>query len=233
MADAYVSGNYRDPVYANDDVTVLGSIMKRTSWGAVIAGAIAAISLQMLMTVLGIAIGLTSRETIAGYERVQNGVTVAPAVWWLITGTISLFVGGCVVGRFAGMTRSLDVILHGFTMWAVTAFFGFLVISSGAGALYGSSMDATYTGTRALSMNPATDLRAADPALRADPNAGTSTRNGNLETPVTAEQAERYVRNASWWTVIALVIGIAVSIGGSWLAAPERIKIRPANQGTP
>ena len=235
MADAFVSeprGYTGEPRYTEGDVTILGSILKRTSWGAVFAGAITAISLQMLMTVLGIAIGLTSKEAVGGYERLQTGFPTAPAVWWLVTGTASLLLGGCVVGRFAGMTRSLDIVLHGFTMWAVTAFFGFLVISSGAGALYGTTMDATFTGARAYNMATIEGLRTNGSGSNGQ-NGSSTLRDPATGTQVTAEQAERYVRTASWWTVLALVIGIAVSIGGSWLTAPERIKVRPASQGTP
>ena len=126
------------------------AILRRTSWGAVIAGAVAAISTQMILTLLGIAVGATTSDVAVGSDRIQHGITTAAAAWWLASGTLAILVGGCVVGRLTGMVRSTDVLLHGFTMWAVTALFGFLVVSTGAGALYGTSLDATYSGSRAM-----------------------------------------------------------------------------------
>ncbi len=35
------------------------------------------------------------------------------------------------------------------------------------------------------------------------------------------------VRNASWWTLVALLLGIGVSLGGAWSTAPHRIVVRP------
>lgn len=58
MADVvHNTGEYYADTRKSDtrsDVTVLGAILKRTTWGAVIAGAVVAISCQMLLTVLGI-----------------------------------------------------------------------------------------------------------------------------------------------------------------------------------
>lgn len=203
------------------DTTYLSSVLRRTSWGAVFAGSVTAITVQMILTVLGVAIGVTATEMAAepdGYVR--DGIKTAAAVWWLATGTVSLFIGGCVVGRFVGMTRSADVLLHGFTMWAVTALFGFIAVTSGAGALYGTAMNSTYAGAQVYHQTRA-DEGAAATATPADQlgaaEAGTIDR----------AEAQRYVRTASWWTLFGLLLGIAASLAGSWVTAPERIVLTP------
>ena len=134
----------------SDEPTFLGAVLKRTSWGAVIAGAVVAIGVQMVLTVLGIAIGVSATDAHDYNSRVAANTATGSAIWWLITGTIALLIGGCVVGRFGGMTRSPDVLLHGLTMWAVTALFGFLVVSGGAGMLYGSTMNTSYAAGHRL-----------------------------------------------------------------------------------
>ena len=221
----------RDYRTRDEEVTVLGAVLKRTSWGAVIAGTVVAISVQMILTVLGIAVGVTSGDVVGGADHVHEGIKTAAAIWWLASGTLSLFIGGCVVGSFAGMTRSPDVLLHGLTMWSVTAVFGFLVVTAGAGALYGTAMNATYVGTQsargtqnaegknALRVGSSTD--AADSASKAP------------EIVVTPEEAQRYVSAASWWTLLGLLLGIAAALGGSWVTAPELIAVRPTSQGAP
>lgn len=206
-------------------VTVLGALLRRTSWGAVIAGAVASISVQMILTVLGIAVGITTNDVVLGRERIPQGLQVGAAVWWLATGTASLFIGGCVVGRFTGMTRSPDVPLHGFTMWAVTALFGFLVVTAGAGALYGTSMDATYVGSRAVYEGQA----EGEIVVRTGVGATDSNSDGH-RVVVTQDEAQRFVRSASWWTLLGLTLGIAASLSGCWLTAPDRIVLRPASE---
>lgn len=236
MADAiqperasYESGSSRHEIHRGDDVTVLGTVLKRTSWGALIAGTVAAISTQMILTVLGIAIGVTTSEVVSGADRVQAGMKTGAAIWWLASGTLSLFIGGCVVGRFAGMTRSPDVLLHGFTMWAVTALFGFFVVTTGAGALYGTAMNATYVGTQSV-RGGQPNTAATDATGRAVSGPTGSLIGEGMGVAVTTDEAQRYVRTASWWTLLGLLIGIGASLAGSWFTAPDRIAVRPTSQ---
>jgi hypothetical protein len=233
MAD--VTYNPNRPVDRRDEEpTFLGAVLQRTSWGAVIAGAVVAIGLQMLLTVLGIAIGATTADASDYYSRAASSQAMAPAIWWLVTGTISLLIGGCVVGRFAGMTRSPDVLLHGLTMWGVTALFGFLVVTSGAGMLYGTTMNSSYMAHHAgdryglpagVTGANVTAQEVDRTALRADTNTPAE------RTTMTAEEARRATRNASWWTLFGLALGIAATLMGSWFTAPNRIVVRPASQG--
>jgi hypothetical protein len=226
MADiVHGPARYRDERHDENDLTILAAVLKRTSWGAVIAGAVTAISVQMILTVLGIALGVTTHDVVNGTVPTQDGVKTAAGVWWLVSGAASLFIGGCVVGRFAGMTRSPDVLLHGFTMWAVTALFGFMVVSAGAGALYGSSMDATYNASR--TMRDGTVQGMPDRPVSVT---GESVAERPAQRPVTPDEAQRYVRAASWWTLGGLLLGIGVSLGGSWLTAPKRIIVRPISE---
>lgn len=234
---AYSPATTRD---ARDDTTYVSAMLKRTSWGAVFAGAVAAISLQLLFSVLGIAIGATAGDVgSVGYGATPRGISIAAGLWWLITGSIALYIGGCVVGRFAGMVRSPDILLHAFVLWAVTAIFGFAVVSSGAGAALNNAVDA-YTlqnlnqGQFGAFPMTADGQRGGDRVIRtsdtAVPSGSTNTGTANTTTNLDQqdlEDARRVVRNASWWTLVALLIGIGVSLGGAWSTAPHRIVVRP------
>ena len=44
---------------------------------------------------------------------------IGAAVWWLITGLVSLFIGGWVAGRLGWLPQKLDRVLHGLTTWAL------------------------------------------------------------------------------------------------------------------
>lgn len=248
----------RDTIRDDAEPTVMGGILQRTSWGAVVAGAVSAISLQFLFTVLGVALGLSiadggeaARVTAEGAREAAEGIGIGAAVWWLVTGTISLLVGGMIVGRSSGMTRNVDVLLHSFAMWSVTAIFGFFVIWSGAGMAgnaagqaLGSPLTAAFArpmmaGAMDASGQPGgmanlardTDTDARDRAL------GTNTTGENTQalrpTAAELERARENAATAAWWSVVGLLLGIAASLAGAWLTAPNRIILRSPMSGRP
>src|SRR5690606_7383185 len=67
-------------------------VIGRASWGAILAGTVTAIASQIVLTVLGLAIGLTVVDPSAN----QQGFGLGAGIWWLITGLVSLFLGGLV-----------------------------------------------------------------------------------------------------------------------------------------
>ncbi|MBY0261760.1 MAG: hypothetical protein K2Q20_05420 [Phycisphaerales bacterium] len=183
------------------DESVTRPFWSRVAWGPVVAGAVAAIGVQLLFTVLGMAIGLGSVNAYeAAYSTSPREVTIAAGAWWIVSGTISLLIGGMVLGRLAGLPRSNQLHLHAFTMWAVTAIFGFMVLWSGAGmasttaAAAADTMSPTTYGTAGPSVDrTATTNRTASDAVSAV--SGTAGRRGDLAS---AEEARRYARNTAW-----------------------------------
>lgn len=215
------------PEEVRKDTTYLPALLRRTSWGAVLAGATVAIAAQIFFTLLGIALGMTASEvTRDPAAQVTEGVAVTAAAWWLISGTLSLFLGGLVVGRFAGLTRSPDVILHSLTMWSTTAVFGLVVVSlAGTTALYGTGLNSMYLGSNTSNRQAAENhARRIGVITVSQP---LNTLESNNEQTVTPAQATKFVRTASWWAVLAFMLGIGASLVGSWITTPERIVMKP------
>ena len=102
-----------------DEVRVkepLWSVQSRVSWGALVAGAVVGIALYMLLTMLGIALGMTFSER---YDAEQLGT--AAAYWTFASLLISMFFGGWVSTRCtAGEFRS-EAALYGMIVWAITS----------------------------------------------------------------------------------------------------------------
>lgn len=234
--------------------TYLSAMVRRTMWGAILAGAVTAISTQFLFTVLGIALGLsiadpagTARSVLpTGVDSTPSeGIAVGVGVWWLVTGTVSLLLGGAVLGRVGGMVRSVDAMLHALTMWAVVAIFGFTILWSGAGiasatgwrgadhasaqgrSLYSGSAAGSTPSGRTDSTSRSDSTSRTDSASRSD-SANTSGQLGDRYDSMTLEREHRTARAASWWSVLGLLIGVAASLGGAWITAPNRIVMRPA-----
>ncbi|MES2947788.1 MAG: hypothetical protein V4858_04520 [Pseudomonadota bacterium] len=102
-------------------------------WGAIFAGVAVGVSMQLLLTVLGIASGLSTTDVTRG-ETVGTG----PLIWAGISMLIAAFVGAYVAARVSGLKRKVDGILHGVVSWAVTTLmFAILATSAGGSLLSG------------------------------------------------------------------------------------------------
>lgn len=99
-------------------------------WGAVLAGVAVGISVQLALTLLGIATGLSSTEVTQG-EAVGTG----PLIWAGFSMLVAAFVGGYVAARMSGLKRKADGVLHGAVSWAVTTIMFAVLATSVGGTL--------------------------------------------------------------------------------------------------
>jgi hypothetical protein len=87
----------------------------RVRWGAVWAGLFTALTVFVLLSVLGLAIGLSNVNggTIVSTGTAPSNAGRNSAIWLVVTGFISFLIGGYVAGRTAmAYTRGLAA-LHG------------------------------------------------------------------------------------------------------------------------
>lgn len=162
----------------------------RLSWGAVFAGLVTAIALQVVLTVLGLAIGLGAWDPSEGFGGIGTGVWV----WALVSALASLFAGGVVTGRLAGILTPGDGALHGLLMWGLSLLVGLWLVGSGAGFVLGTAFD--VIGSTVASAAGATVSGVAEIGVRAA--SGTSSEDVQSEiesilraTGVPALQPER------------------------------------------
>ena len=99
-------------------------------WGAVMAGVAVGVSVQLALTLLGIATGLTTAELAEG-EAMGTG----PLIWAGFSMLVAAFVGGYVAARMSGLKRKADGVLHGAVSWAVTTILFAVLATSVGGAL--------------------------------------------------------------------------------------------------
>lgn len=111
----------------------------RLSWGAIFAGFVVATALQMVLTTLGAAIGLTAYDP--GQGDSASALGIGAAVWFAATALISMFIGGQTTGRLAGILTRGDGMLHGVIMWALSLLFAIYLASTGVGRLLGGVTD--------------------------------------------------------------------------------------------
>jgi hypothetical protein len=88
----------------------------QVSWGAILAGALAILSVSLLLWALALAIILSA--TNATVESLR-GSMIGAWVCAIITTLAGAFVGGAVAGYLPGNPRRLITVAHGFLAWAL------------------------------------------------------------------------------------------------------------------
>src|ERR1044072_4161504 len=87
------------------------------SWPAVFASLAVGISVMLLLTLAGVAVGLTAVDPGADSPR---AITIGAATWQTISMLVAAIVGGYVAARLSGLRRTADGVLHGAVSWGAT-----------------------------------------------------------------------------------------------------------------
>lgn len=153
----------------NGAIGTLPTEAKRISWGAVFAGIVVTLALQLLLGILGLAIGANSINPLQE-QNPASGLGTGTVIWFAVSTLLALFTGGWVAGRLAGMPQRLDSLLHGLLTWGLTALVTFYLLTttvggliSGAAGVLGQGMALLGQGATAAATNVA---GAVDSELR-------------------------------------------------------------------
>lgn len=106
-------------------------------WGAIIGGLVGGTATYLLLSLLGVAIGLTAVDPQSA-EPV-GAVPLATGIWTGISMLVGAFVGGYVAGHMSGLSRSSDGMLHGFVSWGATTLLYSVLTVSALGAILGGT----------------------------------------------------------------------------------------------
>lgn len=113
------------------------AVFKRISWGAVLAGTVIALVSQLLLTLLGLGIGLGTVDPVEEANPMA-GLGTASVIWWSVSMLISLFIGGWCAGRLAGMPKSSDSTLHGVLAFCLFTLLSFYLVTTAIGRVISS-----------------------------------------------------------------------------------------------
>ncbi len=166
-----------------------GPTRSLTAWGAIFAGTIVALAVQVFFSVLGMGLGLSLINPVI--EQAFGSISGGAGIWMLITTVISLCVGGWFASRLSGTYNPFYGVMQGIVSWGLATLVSFYlmttafgsVISGFAGAL-GRWVSLTSVGTAFV----------------------------NIQT---AEQAMSAIQGVSIWTFLTVVLGaVGAAIGG-------------------
>ena len=101
-------------------------------WGAILAGAVAALALQIVLMMLGAGLGFAMYNPITSDSPIA-GLSAGAAVIQGITAVVSLWFGGWIAGRFLGRAGQRVGCLHGLMVWCLATVLTIGLVSTGAG----------------------------------------------------------------------------------------------------
>lgn len=186
----------------------------RINWGAVFAGLVIATALQVVLTVLGAAIGLTALD---GPDS-GRAFGIGAGIWALAVPLASLFVGGMTAGHLANVRDRTDGFLHGALVWGLSLLLATWLLGTGASKILGGTLN--LAGSVTGSAVSAAGSAAANPDVGSDA----------LRTARARIEAEARSRGLDEQEVQAQVDRVqeragevadktqSVAAGGAWLA---------------
>jgi hypothetical protein len=150
-------------------------LINRVSWGAVFAGVVIALVTQLILNLIGIAIGAATFDPASSANPSAATFSVGAGVWWTVSGIIAALAGGYAAGRLAGQPSEASGGWHGLTAWALATLVIFALLTTTLGTIAGGAL--RFAGSMAggvaqtLGTTAQTAMQAASPALTqaADP----------------------------------------------------------------
>src|ERR1700693_2770501 len=127
------------------DSTAPEAAMSAVSWGAILAGGVAAAALTLILLAFGAGVGFSS---ISPWSTSATTTTfhIAAGLYFIVTAMIASGVGGYLAGRLrtrwtGAHTREVFFrdTAHGFLAWGFATLLSAAVLSSAAGALVGGA----------------------------------------------------------------------------------------------
>ena len=113
------------------------SLYHSLGWPAVLAGTVAAIGINLLLSALGVGAGLATFKPLTDANPVANFNAGAGLVWTLCA-IVALGFGGLIAGRFSRCLHAGFV--HGILVWSLTLIISLLFLSLGTGLILGGAM---------------------------------------------------------------------------------------------
>lgn len=107
----------------------------RVAWGSVWSGFLVAIGVFLLLTVLGLAIGISTANVGPGEEASPAGLGIGAAIWSGLTLLVALFTGGMVATRTGMVYDKAAGMVEGVLIWVLFILTLVYMASSGIGML--------------------------------------------------------------------------------------------------
>jgi hypothetical protein len=216
--------------------------LERVRWSAVLAGIVTVLATLIVLTVLGIAIGLSTFDA-----SEADAFGLGAGIWGAVSGLIAYLLGGVVAGRTGGVALRADDgsirnngLLHGGLVWMVTLVLVVNVLGTGLGSIINVAGGVVSTAATAASnvaagaaQNPEVVATAAGAEGTAEPGVASTINEAVASAQEQIAQIDeqdvenvaRDASNAAWAALLVLGLTAAAALLGGMLggrALPER-----------
>ena len=143
--------------------------VSHVSWGAILAGVTGALVTQMILSLLGLGLGLATINPTQDGTPSASTLSIGASVWWIGSGIVASAIGGFLAGRLSGRRRATAG-YHGLVSWAVSTLVVAFLLSSAAGSILSGAVGtaSSVLGGAEQAIGGAVQLatRTAVPALQ-------------------------------------------------------------------
>ena len=143
-----------------DDIDAVALPDSAISWGAIVAGGVAAASLSLILLILGVGLGLSSVSPWSGKGMRATAFGASTIAWLTVTQLLASALGGYLAGRLRTRwegVHSDEVYFrdtaHGFLAWAVASLVTAALLTSAIGSILGGGAQ-----TGAVAINSVTTV---------------------------------------------------------------------------
>ncbi len=154
-------------VTPSEDVRTI--MVHEISWGAVFAGAVMTLVLQLVLNMIGVGVGLGTIDAVARDTPSVTSLSVGAGAWWVVSGVVAAAIGGYIAGRLSGKPSETTTAYHGLIAWAVSTLIVVYLVSSAAVNLFGGAFNSVSTvvggAGKAAGGAVQTAVQAAAPSL--------------------------------------------------------------------
>lgn len=207
-------------------------MLNDVSWGAIFAGAVMALVVQVVLNLLGVGIGMATLDPGTGDNPGLGAFGTGAAIWFAVSTILAALIGGIAAGRLSGRPKASTAAWHGVTSWAVSTLFVVYLLGSGIGALVGGTVSTlgnvvggVASGAGSAIQGAGSAIQAAAPAnpfdaienqirgvvpADADPAAARDAAIAAVRTAVTGTEAEADQARAQAAQALAQAQGIPV-----------------------
>jgi hypothetical protein len=209
--------------------TAVVTPVDRVRWPAIIAGLFAALSALFLLSILGIAIGLSTYD--AGDDARRFGI--GAGIWGIISMIIAFFFGGWLAARSASLRGERTGLMNGALVWAVAIPLLGWVLAGGAARMTQTAASVADNDTRQRVNDQVDRVVKASTGNPGENQQTTSQQNGSQSAQQNAqqnrEQAAKEGSKAAWGTLVSMLLGLVAAAVGGWTGARDRGDFRNRN----
>lgn len=205
-------------------------VKSRVSWGAIGAGAVLALALYFLLTLLGGATGLSISDKVSA-TALKSGA----AVFAILITIVTLFTGGYVASRLTVGEDKAEGVMYGILVWAATFAMLMALLAGGVRGGYNALVGLATAGQAVADRTPQDSLedaarRAGYPQDRIDEwkqkakEVPASVRDA-VEKPENQQAAADAATKASWYAFFGAWLSMVAAAAGGYVGAGPTLRL--------